>query len=226
MTVVPPVTDATIVARRGMRFEGRVLGAGGAPDPQARVWAIGRSAPGFMSESPSIGFQVDALGTFSLRGLEQDTDLVVAWAPGHSLLIHDFADGAPPEADLRLPVADGVLRGCVVDDSGAPLPEASVTVVSIWRTAGSRTLKIDFGESPDGAREMGRAFGVNGTIPVAAPPSAMSGPDGTFELKGVSLGPDRGVSITVSKPGYRAWPILDVSESFVELKLSAHGSRR
>jgi hypothetical protein len=149
------VTEARVVLREGGRVRGRVLAARGAegslePAGGALVAAVPRGLRdlGFVRAVVDRTLTHSAAdGGFELRGVPPGEVDVVAWLaglhPGHRAGLSVAPGGLAEAGELEL--QDGpLLRGTVVDGSGAPLAGVRVRYELVdWRT-----LEFDFSLAP------------------------------------------------------------------------------
>jgi protocatechuate 3,4-dioxygenase beta subunit len=120
-------SDLTIVLDRGLAISGRVVDAAGAPVGGAEVTAAeaARSRVPTRSEGLSAPARSGPEGTFRVDGLAAGRWELAASDDGHRYAT-EVVEAGSNDVVLRMQ-APGQVRGRVVGDDGAPLPEARVT---------------------------------------------------------------------------------------------------
>ncbi len=126
------VVHAALSLARGAALAGRVVDEKGKPVVNARVLATSASDPEPVVDSYRDSVVTGADGSYSFETLSAGTWRVTAtageYAPTTSPLIVLDGEHARSGIELRL-LAGAVVRGTVVDPSGAPVAAANVSVV-------------------------------------------------------------------------------------------------
>ena len=202
-------SDVRIALQPRATVTGRVVDAGGAPLTRGRV-ELQTTAPrrrgGFnfnLEREDEAPIAED--GTYTLRGLEggeyeirvkDPAGNVVRWADAEGtsyepLRRNVVAGVLTPGVDLRVERRDGVLRGVVLDPSGAPLPDAWVTATpereseaeAVFRMPDRRPKDERVGEAPAAPKD--EEFDVEALLGMRGEP-VLSGEDGRFEISGLA----------------------------------------
>lgn len=202
-------SDVRITLQPRATVTGRVVDAGGSPLTKGRVE--------FMTTAPQRGgglnfnfnredeAPISEDGTFTLRGLEggeyeirvkDRAGNVVRWANAEGTSYEPLrrtvvAGVLTPGVDLRVERRDGVLRGVVLDPSGAPLPDAWVTATpereseaeALFRTPDRRPKDERVGEAPAAPKD--EEYDVEALLGMRGEP-VLSGEDGRFEITGLA----------------------------------------
>ncbi|HEX3128346.1 MAG TPA: carboxypeptidase regulatory-like domain-containing protein [Thermoanaerobaculia bacterium] len=121
-----------IVLATGAAVEGRVLSPAGKPVVGATIELAEEEGAG-MFRIP-VAAMSDGDGRYRLDGIKPGTRTFQATHPGYRRAVRDL-EVRPGENALDLSLEGGVeVRGRVVDDGGAPVPGASVSLREGWRS--------------------------------------------------------------------------------------------
>ncbi|MEK7468936.1 MAG: sigma-70 family RNA polymerase sigma factor [Planctomycetota bacterium] len=178
--------SADFVLHSGLKLSFEVVDSEARPIAGAHI--VAEPAPGADGEVLGI---TDAGGRFSTDSAAPSTRFVGAWAPGYGWSVAIAAEG---NASLRLVLhaATATIRGIVVDEQGAPIAGAKVFVCQVL--ARDRDAVARFAPGPS-ASTSDRSEGDWLTFVAGAKgfEPGLSGPDGTFEFRGLPVGNGCGV---------------------------------
>jgi RNA polymerase sigma-70 factor (ECF subfamily) len=198
LAVADALGDLILTIEAAAAFAGTVLDEFGRPIPGVLVFA-GSGDPtvggGFLMP---LQKGADESGHFSDPGA-RSPNVVLAWAPGYGIATADMRTGDASRLDLRLPVANGRIRGVVRDDAGLVVAGARVSVVLVGAPFGSRAVCIPLAGSYSGTNGALMAY-LSKSLPG---PEATTGVDGAFELDGIPAGAGTFVTLRVEAPGFK-----------------------
>lgn len=153
--------------------------------------------------------------------LPDDTGWIVAWAPGHGIAVRSFADRGAGRLELRPPAADRVLRGCVLDADGTPVPGAQVQVSHLEVPVGGTWVSLAFTTSTtgDGMASLDPTE-ISAFMPDASrAPSAFTAADGSFTLEGVFLPEGGRVRLLAASDGHDLGYAIANGPEWIEFRL-------
>lgn len=200
VTVTVPATgtaEAVIALTPGGRISGRVRDDRGAPVVGATVLVKAPIADEPLAEPDAI--RTDADGGFEATGLAAGTyRLAVADERGGPMRWAGAADAAAGRAPRKVELAagetrtgvelvvvrdDGVINGIVRNPDGTPCPDA-------WVSGSLRWIELLQSSDPDDPMTTRRAAitTTQGGMAEGQVPPVLSGPDGSFTLRGLRVG--------------------------------------
>jgi len=210
LKVRPPTVlidlTAVVLGPLGPTLDGAVVLAGGQPDENGHRTL--KLLPA--GEDGEIRTQ-----------LPDDTGWIVAWAPGHGIAVRSFADRGAGRLELRPPAADRVLRGCVLDADGTPVPGARVQISHLEVPVGGTWVSLAFTTSTTGG---GMASldptEISAFMPDASrAPSAFTAADGSFTLEGVFLPEGGRVRLLAASDGHDLGYAIANGPEWIEFRL-------
>jgi hypothetical protein len=168
LSVAGDVKDLVIYTSRGFVVHGRVI-VDGAPPPAS--WLPGLAVQGRGSPmTPGSPGQVDAQGTFAVRGVSGPRSIRVSGLPAGAVVERVLAhgrditdDGMVVDADIAgveisITTTPPILDGRVIDDRGEPARGYAIVFAddpALWVKPGGRFVKIAEGDAAKGFRIAG-----------------------------------------------------------------------